>query len=244
MTPALRSDRRVPIVNEGAVATKATLRAAERLGLSNKVLAAVVGVSEATVSRMGAGTYQLSPGDKSFELGLLFVRLFRSLDASSTATRRSPRHGCARRTLRCARRPSLSFRPLPGSCMSLATWTPAALSRERRPLSGTCWRAVESQHRVSTMKLVDTLEEQAALEALLEPSKPPVPDECRHLDFLLFTPFRYGAPYPTGSRSRRRVHARRVLRFGGAGNGDGGNGLPSPALLRGRARPALAAQRR
>ena len=81
MTPALRSDRRAPIVNEGAVATKATLRAAERLGLSNKVLAAVVGVSEATVSRMGAGTYQLSPGDKSFELGLLFVRLFRSLDA-------------------------------------------------------------------------------------------------------------------------------------------------------------------
>ncbi len=52
------------------------------------------------------------------------------------------------------------------------------------------------------MKLVDTLEEQAALEALLEPSKPPVPDECRHLDFLLFTPFRYGAPYPKGSRFR------------------------------------------
>ena len=86
--------------------------------------------------------------------------------------------------------------------MSLATWTPAALSRERRRLSGTCWRVVESQHRVSTMKLVDTLEEQAALEALLEPMKPPVPPECQHLDFLLFTPFRYGAPYPHGSRFR------------------------------------------
>ena len=81
MTQALRSARRVVLVNEGAVATKAVLRAAERLGLSNKVLAGIVGVSEATVSRMGTGTYQLSPGDKSFELGLLFVRLFRSLDA-------------------------------------------------------------------------------------------------------------------------------------------------------------------
>lgn len=86
--------------------------------------------------------------------------------------------------------------------MSLATWTPAALSREHRPLSGTCWRIVESQHHASTMKLVDTLEEQATLETLLEPMKPPVPDECRQLDFLLFTPFRYGAPYPTGSRFR------------------------------------------
>lgn len=86
--------------------------------------------------------------------------------------------------------------------MSLGTWTPAALSRERRPLAGICWRVVESQNRVSTMKLVDTLEEQALLEELLEPTKPPVPEECRHLDFLLFTPFRYGAPYPNGSRFR------------------------------------------
>lgn len=53
------------------------------------------------------------------------------------------------------------------------------------------------------MKLVDTLDEQAMLESVLEPSKPPIPSECRHLDFLLFTPFRYGAPYPSGSRFRR-----------------------------------------
>ena len=81
MTHALRANRRIPIVNEGGVATKAVLRAAERLGLSNKLLASILGVSEASVSRMGAGTFELSPGDKSFELGLLFVRLFRSLDA-------------------------------------------------------------------------------------------------------------------------------------------------------------------
>jgi hypothetical protein len=87
--------------------------------------------------------------------------------------------------------------------MSSATWTPAALSRERRRLSGFCWRIVESQYRVSTMKLVDTADEQAALEQLLDQTKPPVPAECRGLDYLLFTPFRYGAPYPNGSRFRR-----------------------------------------
>ena len=53
------------------------------------------------------------------------------------------------------------------------------------------------------MALVDTLEEQALLEQVLDDSKPAVPDECRHLHYLLFTPFRYGAPYPRGSRFRR-----------------------------------------
>jgi hypothetical protein len=66
---------------EGAVVTKALLRAAGRLAVSNKALAAIVGVSEATVSRMGAGTYALRPGEKAFELAVLFLRLFRSLDA-------------------------------------------------------------------------------------------------------------------------------------------------------------------
>lgn len=62
---------------------------------------------------------------------------------------------------------------------------------------------MEAQHRVSTLKLVDTLSEQAVLEDLLEKTKPPVPPECRHLHYLLATPFRYGAPYPKGSRFRR-----------------------------------------
>ena len=62
---------------------------------------------------------------------------------------------------------------------------------------------MEAQHRISTLKLVDTLAEQARLEELLEQSKPPVPNECRHLDYLLATPFRYGSPYPHGSRFRR-----------------------------------------
>jgi len=74
-------DRRSAPVSEAAVASKAVLRAAARLGLSNKTLSKIIGVSEATVSRMGAGSYQLTRGDKPFELALLFVRVFRSLDA-------------------------------------------------------------------------------------------------------------------------------------------------------------------
>lgn len=53
------------------------------------------------------------------------------------------------------------------------------------------------------MALVDTLEEQALLEELIDETKPLVPAECRQLHYLLFTPFRYGAPYPKGSRFRR-----------------------------------------
>ena len=53
------------------------------------------------------------------------------------------------------------------------------------------------------MKLVDTLAEQSVLEALLDETKPPVPPDCRQLHYLLSTPFRYGAPYPSGSRFRR-----------------------------------------
>jgi hypothetical protein len=87
--------------------------------------------------------------------------------------------------------------------MSLPTWTPAALSSEFRSYVGACWRLVEAQHRVSTLKLTDTLAEQALLEDLIEGTKPAIPPECRHLDFLLATPFRYGAAYPNGSRFRR-----------------------------------------
>jgi hypothetical protein len=56
------------------------------------------------------------------------------------------------------------------------------------------------------MKIVDTLAEQSLLEDLLERTKPPVPPECDHLHYLLSTPFRYGAPYPAGSRFRRAGH--------------------------------------
>lgn len=73
--------RPVSAPDRAAVLTKATLRAATQLGLTNRALATVIGVSEATVSRMRSGDYTLQPGQKPFELAVLFVRLYRSLDA-------------------------------------------------------------------------------------------------------------------------------------------------------------------
>jgi hypothetical protein len=52
------------------------------------------------------------------------------------------------------------------------------------------------------MKLTDDLEEQTLLENLIEETKPIVPEECRHHNYLLLTPFRY-IPYPFNSRFRR-----------------------------------------
>lgn len=69
------------VAPEGAVVTKAVLRAAARLDVSNRALARVLGLSEASVSRMGSRAYALEPGSKPFELAVLFIRLFRSLDA-------------------------------------------------------------------------------------------------------------------------------------------------------------------
>jgi hypothetical protein len=79
--------------------------------------------------------------------------------------------------------------------------TPAELASEAASWRSTAWRLVEAQHIVSTLRLVDSLEEQQVLEELLEDTKPRIPPECEHLDYLLATPFRY-APYPTGSRFR------------------------------------------
>jgi len=66
---------------DDALVTKALMRAAHRLDLSNKVISRIIGVSEASVSRMKDGRYLLPEGSKAFELSLLLIRLFRSLDA-------------------------------------------------------------------------------------------------------------------------------------------------------------------
>lgn len=81
-------------------------------------------------------------------------------------------------------------------------WTPDALRSEARPYAAEVWRVVEAQSRSSTWRLTDSLDEQHILEDLIEEVKPPIPANCRHLHWLLFTPFRY-TPYPQGSRFRR-----------------------------------------
>lgn len=84
--------------------------------------------------------------------------------------------------------------------MSSSTWTPRAVASKASRATARLWRAVEAQHIVSTLALVDSPEEQRVLEDLLEATKPPLPPEALSLDYLLFTPFRYRAPI--GSRFR------------------------------------------
>jgi hypothetical protein len=63
------------------------------------------------------------------------------------------------------------------------------------------WRGVEAQHVVSTMRLVDTTDEQAALEQLIEQSKPAPPAMKAQKHFLLYTPFRYRPQHPSRFRA-------------------------------------------
>lgn len=70
----------LPSADPATVLTKAVLTGARMLGLRNRELAMVIGASEASVSRLAAGRV-IEPGSKEGELALLFLRLFRSLDA-------------------------------------------------------------------------------------------------------------------------------------------------------------------
>ena len=63
------------------VLTGAVLRASALLEITQASLALILGLSPSTVSRMANGTYTLDDQKKEWELGALFVRLFRSLDA-------------------------------------------------------------------------------------------------------------------------------------------------------------------
>lgn len=63
------------------VLTGATLKAADLLEIQQSVLARLLGVSTAQVSRMRQGTYLLDENRKEWELAALFVRLYRALDS-------------------------------------------------------------------------------------------------------------------------------------------------------------------
>ena len=85
--------------------------------------------------------------------------------------------------------------------MSSDIWTQCARRTRARTLELEAWRCVESQHQTSTRKLVESSEEQAILEELLDERKPAPPSDpaCARLHYLLFTPFRY-PPLRHGSR--------------------------------------------
>src|SRR5260370_3153274 len=63
------------------VLTRALLRAAEILAMPQKDLANVLGVSPASLSRLSKGSRPVAPQSKEGELAILFLRVFRGLDA-------------------------------------------------------------------------------------------------------------------------------------------------------------------
>lgn len=66
------------------------------------------------------------------------------------------------------------------------------------------WRGVETQYIAASMKLVDSLDEQALLEALLEGSKPPAQGEANRQHYLLLSPFRYFPQHESRFRPAQR----------------------------------------
>jgi hypothetical protein len=85
--------------------------------------------------------------------------------------------------------------------MTASSWSEEWFTDGVADKSMFAWRGVEAQHVISTMRLVDTADEQAELENLLEGSKPPLPVMKAPKHYLLSTPFRYRPQHP--SRFRR-----------------------------------------
>ena len=66
--------------DSSGVLAHAVSSAARLLGIRNNRLAEVIGTSEASVSRLSSGRV-IDPESKEGELALLFLRMYRSLDA-------------------------------------------------------------------------------------------------------------------------------------------------------------------
>jgi len=69
------------IPSDEAIVSKAVISAARKLSISNVELSDIIGVSEPQLSRIANATNLLKKDSKEYELSLLLVRLFRSLDA-------------------------------------------------------------------------------------------------------------------------------------------------------------------
>ncbi len=67
--------------SERAVLSKAVIRAAGLMEISQGLVADTLGVSRPTASRLFGGKYLLDPARKEWEMGALLVRVFRSLNS-------------------------------------------------------------------------------------------------------------------------------------------------------------------
>lgn len=84
----------------------------------------------------------------------------------------------------------------------MSLWERCNGAQHIKAIKGSLYRLVESQEHIATLDYVDSLEEQALLEQLLEDTKPDYPDDTEAYHYLLKTPFRY-PPLPWGSRFGR-----------------------------------------
>ena len=67
--------------DDARLLSKAFLRASALMGLNQKEVAQLLGKSEPTVSRLTNSALLLDPEGKDGEIALIFLRLYRSLDA-------------------------------------------------------------------------------------------------------------------------------------------------------------------
>jgi len=116
MEPRRSSARRAaprPQVRDAEVLSKAFVRAAGGLGFSQKDAARVLGVSEATLSRVAAGR-PIDPMTREGEMALLFLRIFRSLDALVGGRAEDARAWLGARNLHLAGVPAELMTTVPG----------------------------------------------------------------------------------------------------------------------------------
>lgn len=78
---SFKSDKNNTLENKKVVLRKALLRMAEHLAISRRELSLILGISEASLSRLYDGKRYIDPKSKEGELAAMLLRLFRSLDA-------------------------------------------------------------------------------------------------------------------------------------------------------------------
>lgn len=78
---SIKSNHSMQKADPVRVLTQAVTNAAELMGLNKATLAKILGISAASAGRLYSGQYRLNPNSKEWDMALLLVRLFRSLDA-------------------------------------------------------------------------------------------------------------------------------------------------------------------
>ena len=205
------------------VLAKAVLRAAAQLGLKQAELAAVLGMHRTAISRLKQRP-ALDPQSKAGELALLLVRLAgrcmpsRAVTRTGSGTSWARQQGDGRHSGAADREhPGAGDRAAVRRChpgQGVTIWEACQGPEQIRRVAGVLFRMVESQEQVATLGYVDTLEEQALLEQMLDEVKPPYRPDTDGLHYLLRTPFRY-PPLRWGSRFGR-IHEPGIF-YGGCG---------------------------